>query len=243
VGLFGVGYRVASLAGLLMLGFQGALTPLVFTHYRDPETPATLARLFRWFVAFALMVVAGLSLFAPEFLRVFTTPAYVDGARVVPLLAPAVVLSGMYIFAPGLALAKRTGGMALITVAGALLNTGLNFLLVPRLGIVGAAAATFTSALAVFGMYMAASQRLYPVPHRWPRIAAAVLCAAAVMAVAPRLRLDPLAAVAAKAGLLALFAMLLVAARVVQAGEVRRAWHLVRARLSRARPAREAGLP
>ena len=39
VGLYGIGYRLASIAGLLMVGFQGALTPLVYTNYRNADTP------------------------------------------------------------------------------------------------------------------------------------------------------------------------------------------------------------
>lgn len=237
VGLFGVGYRIASIAGLLMLGFQGALTPLVFTHYRDPATPGRLAQLFRYFLAFALMVVVGLSLFAPELLMVFTTPEYVDGARVVPLMAPAIVLSGMYIFTPGLGLAKRTGSIALITICGAALNTALNFVLVPWLGIAGAALGSFSSALAVFAAYMTWSQRLYPVPHRWPRITAGVAAAVAVIAVAPHIRLGFAAGVTVKAGLLLLAAATMVAARLVEPGEVRRAWRMATGWLVRLRPA------
>jgi O-antigen/teichoic acid export membrane protein len=227
VGLYGVGYRVATLAGLLMLGFQGALTPLVFAHYRKPETPGELARLFRYFVAFALIIVLGLSLFAPELLLVFTTPDYVEGAAVVPLLAPAVVLSGMYIFTPGLGIAKRTAGIAAITIVGAALNTALNFLLVPRLGIAGAALGSFSAALAVFAAYMAASQRLYPVPHRWGRLAAAVLACAAVSMAAPHLRLGFAAGIAAKAGLLAAATALIVAAGLVEPRELRRGWGML----------------
>jgi O-antigen/teichoic acid export membrane protein len=237
VGLFGVGYRIASLAGLLMLGFQGALTPLVFSHYREPETPGRLAQLFRYFVAFALMVVVGLSLFAPELLWVFTTPEYAGGARVVPLLAPAIVLSGMYIFAPGLGIAKRTGGIALITIGGAVLNTALNFVLVPWLGIAGAALGSLLSALFVFTTYMVSSQRLYPVPHRWPRIAAAVAGAVAVLALAPHLRLGLVAGLAAKAGLMAAAALLMVAAGLVEPRELRRLWRAATGRLAALRPA------
>lgn len=241
VGLYGVGYRLASLAGLLMLGFQGALTPLVFTHYRDPETPGQLARLFRYFVAFALLVVMGLSLFASELLLVFTTPAWVAGAAVVPLLAPAVVLSGMYIFAPGLGIAKRTGGIATITIVGAALNTALNVLLVPRLGIAGAALGSFVSALAVFAAYMVASQRFYPVPHRWGRLALVVLACVVLVAAAPHLRLGLAAGIAAKLGFLVAAVGLAVAAGLVEPRELRDAWASLTRRGGRPPPPRDVG--
>ncbi|HYR06277.1 MAG TPA: oligosaccharide flippase family protein [Longimicrobium sp.] len=236
VGLFGVGYRLASLASLLVLGFQAALTPLVYTHYREPDTPRQIARLFRWFLALGIGVVAVLSLFAPELLRVFAAPEYASAARVVPLLAPAVVASGMYVFAPGLALAKRTGSIALVTTLGAVLNTVLNLLLVPRLGIAGAAASTLVSALCVFAAYMASSQRHYPVPHPWGRLGVATLGSAAVLALGARLSLDTLPALAARSGLLVGLVLLLLGTGLVEPREIRQGAALARARLRPAPP-------
>jgi len=76
----------------------------------------------------------------------------------------------MVIFAPGLELAKKTPYVAAISIATALLNTALNFALVPFLGIKGAALATLTSAAVSFSLYMILSQKLYFVPHQWGRI-------------------------------------------------------------------------
>lgn len=207
VGLFGIGYRIASLVSLLMMAVQMAITPLVYARYRDPQTPPALARLFRYFVGIALLVAVGLSLFAREILIVVTTPDYYAAAVVVPLLAPALILSAMYVFAPGLGIAKRTGLQAVITIAGAVLNTGLNFLLIPVWGIVGAAAATLISAAIVFSAYMVTSQRLYFVPHQWRAIVVATLLAGVVCAIGAMVALPPLPALAVKA----LLALLVVA--------------------------------
>ena len=173
VGLFGVGYRVASIAGLAMIGLQAALTPLIYTNYRDVRMPEQLARIFRTFIGFAIVMVLGLALFAREILVVVSAPAYYDAAVVIPLLAPALLLSSMYIFAPGLAIARRTGPIAAIHIASALTNTALNLSLIPVLGIAGAAVATLFSATLTFGAYMVLSQRHYPVPHDWLRLAGA----------------------------------------------------------------------
>lgn len=175
LGLFGIGYRLASVTTLLTLGVSSALTPLIYTHYREASMPADLARIFRYFTGLALLITFGLSLFAREALTIITTPAYVPGAVVVPLLTPALLLAGMYIFAPGLAIAKRTGIMAAVNVAGAVANTALNLALVPAIGIAGAASATLISQALVFGVQMIFSQRLYPVPHNWRRLGLAVV--------------------------------------------------------------------
>jgi O-antigen/teichoic acid export membrane protein len=181
VGLFGIGYRVASLMTLLMIGVQGALTPLIFSRYREPGTPVEIARIFRFFTAIALLGCLALASFSPEVLRLVTVPAFYGGAQVVPLLAPATLLSAMYIFAPGLGIAKRTGVMAMITMSGAALNVALNLLLVPKLGIVGAALGTLVSASLTFAAYMVSSQRTYRVPHDWGRLGLAVVVTIALI--------------------------------------------------------------
>lgn len=171
VGVFGIGYRFASIVALLVLGFQMALTPLVYQRYRDPATPGELARIFRVFVSVAAMLSLALSLWAPEALRLATTPAYYGAEVIVPLMAPAILLSGMYVFMPGLAIARQTRLIAVITISGAALNTALNFALIPHLGVSGAALATFTSSVGIFVAHATLSQRRYRAPHRWPRFA------------------------------------------------------------------------
>jgi O-antigen/teichoic acid export membrane protein len=171
VGLFGVGYRIASVVWLLLFGFQSALTTLVFHNYRKASTPNELARILRYFLALILPVVVGLAMFSLDILRIFTTPAYYAAWQVIPLLAVAILLFNMHIFTPGLDLAKKTPSIAAISIATALLNTALNFALIPLLGISGAALATLTSAAASFSLYMILSQKHYFVPHEWGKLA------------------------------------------------------------------------
>jgi len=170
VGLYGIGFRVASILGLAMLGFQSALTPLVYTHYKESDTPRQLASIFRFFLAFALIVYLALTLFAQDIVVLISTPDYYDAAQVVAFLAPAVLLSQMYIFAPGIAIARKTYLILGINLSGAGLNTVLNWFLIPELGIRGAALATFLGYGFVFAAYMILSQRFYRVPHQWLRI-------------------------------------------------------------------------
>ena len=207
LGLFGVGYRIASIVALLMVAFQGALTPLIYAHYREPGTPRELARIFSFFTFVALALCLALALFAGELVRLAAAPAYWAGAEVVPLLAPAILLSTMYIFAPGLSIAKRTGMIATINLIGAGLNAALSFSLVPLLGITGAATATLISAGAIFGLSMVTSQLHYPVPHAWPRLALASLVGLGTYLVGSQLPVGGWSSVALKAALVALAAI------------------------------------
>ena len=217
VGVFGIGYRLASAVTLISFGAQMAVTPLVYARHAEPGMPAALERIFRYYVAGACLFGLALSLFAPEILRVLTTPSYFGAAVVVPFLVPALILANLYVFMPGLGIAKQTAAFAVINVSGGLLNVVLNLLLIPALGIVGAALATLTSAACVFAAYAVSSQRIYPVPHRWGRLGLAIAAVAAVYVGVAQVDVAPPGSIALK-----LAAMLVALGAIAALGLLRR---------------------
>ncbi len=187
VGIYGVGYRLSLIVGLTLIGFQGALLPQVLSRHTDPGTPFELSRVFRLFCALALTVLVAVSTFSDELLHVLTRPVYYDAEKVVPFVVAAAFFAGMYIFAPGLNIAKKTLTMAGVTVVGGVANLALAFLLVEPLGIRGAALSFLGTQAATFGVLMSRSQRLYPVPHQWGRLLIGVVIGFALTMVGWRL--------------------------------------------------------
>ena len=182
VGLYAVAARIAALTTLLIVGVQGALTPLVYAHHREAGVPAQLARFFAGFVGVALALCLAVSLFAPELVAIAAAPTYAPAAALLPWLAPAALLAQMYIFAPGLGIARRTRTQLALTALAAGVSVGLNLLLIPGFGGLGAAIANFGASALFFGLWWAAGQRLYPLPMRWaPLVAALVAYAAALV--------------------------------------------------------------
>ena len=76
----------------------------------------------------------------------------------------------MYIFAPGINIRKKTGYVLLATLSAAVCNFLLNFILIPFLGLIGAAIATLFSSIVLLGVYLYFGQKLYPIPYRVFRI-------------------------------------------------------------------------
>lgn len=185
VGLYGVAFRFASATSLLVVVLQSALTPLIYNRWREEGTPAEIARILRLVAAVLVPAVVLLGVFGPELVALVATPEYLPAAPVIPVLASSVVLSQFWVFAPGLGLAKRTGTIAGLNVAGAVANTVLNLLLVPRLGLMGAALATLAGAAFTAAGYLLLGSRHYRVPHAWPRLLAAAGVGAAVLGAAP----------------------------------------------------------
>ena len=167
VGIYGIAFRLAAVIGVVMMGFQMALTPLIYSHYHKAETPIQLAKIFRVFTAFSLLVVMTLIVLADDILVLMTTPDYYGAASLMIFMVPAFLLSQMYVFAPGMAITKKTYIILLLNVMAALISIVMNSILIPWLGLQGAAIANMLSYLALFSGCMYISQKLYFVPHSW----------------------------------------------------------------------------
>lgn len=166
LGLYSLGYKIASLVSLIVSGFSISLTPLIFKHYMEPETPNNMVKIFNTFVLFAGLLVLGLSLFSKEALFILSTAEFYPASKVVIYLAPAVLLSKMHIFSPGLSIAKKTTYIIWINVVGAIIHILLNWLFIPRYGYVGAAIATLLGYVVILSLYMILSQKFYKIPYR-----------------------------------------------------------------------------
>jgi len=170
MGVYGMGYRIASITGLLITGTQMAITPLIYAHYQEENTPKEIAKIFLYFMAASLLIILGFGLFSYEALVILTTPQYYGAALVMPIIASSLILSGLIVFAPGLGIAKETRPSAVINISGAVINLGLNILLIPILGILGSAIATLISAFLIFSINQWISQKYYPIPYSWKKI-------------------------------------------------------------------------
>lgn len=170
VGLFSIAYRLVSPIGLIMGSLSSSLTPLIYANYRSDETPAAIARIFRIVFSGCLILTLFFSLFSKELLFFLTTPDYYAAAGLMPILTVSAVFSGLYLFTTGLVIAKKTTTIALINVLSGLLNIGLNWILIPALGVFGAGLATCLSVMANFFVSMYFSQKYYWVPIVWRQI-------------------------------------------------------------------------
>ncbi|MGH1366140.1 MAG: oligosaccharide flippase family protein [Calditrichia bacterium] len=222
LGLYGIGFRVASLVSVLMAGMITALTPLIYASFRDDKTRDELARIFRLFLFVAVLVTGFLSLFGLEMLMLLTTPAYYGAAIVIPSLVVSTFLSQMYIFTPGLGIARKTGYLATINIAGGVINVILNWVLLQWLGILGAALATLFSYMLIFSINMYFSQKFYHVPHSPIILLRALLFATLLIAVGYQLQLGSFwYTLGAKSVVFMFLPVLLIVNRLVRADEIK----------------------
>lgn len=167
LGVFGIGYRISSTAMFIVSGVQMAITPLVYAKYKEPDTSKEIAKFFRYFVAVVICFVSFVSLFSFEILTFMVESKYLGAVDVIPFLTIAVIVSNMYIFAPGLWIYKKTAKISLVNVSIACVNLILGLLLVPIFGLSGAAISVLTGSLFGFTLNIWISQKYYYIPYDW----------------------------------------------------------------------------
>jgi len=166
VGIYGIGFRIASVSTLIMAALNSATTPLIYANYKNVDTPFQLSRLFQIVIFGALLSTLLISVFAKGILIIFTTPEYYGAAVVVPLLLANGFLSRLYDYTPGLAIAKKTKTIAVIYISGAIFNVILNFILIPLFGIIGAGISSILASTFVFFTNLHYSQKIYFIPYK-----------------------------------------------------------------------------
>ncbi len=123
-------------------------------------------------------------LFSRWIVRALAAPEFFASYKAVGLISTAVTLYALYLVL--VVILGRTGRTEFNFPAalGALVaNVALNLVLVPPLGIVGAGLALVASYLVVLALMYAFTQRLFPVPYQWGRLARVVLTSAALVGV------------------------------------------------------------
>ncbi len=146
VGVYHIAYTVSSAVNfLLVMPTKQALHPIAFKKESDPDTQKRfLRRTATLYYSFALWAGLAVSLFAKEILMVFARDeSYWQGWVLIPLIVFAYVQHGLGNFVGlGMVMRKKAFLQSGTLVVTAAVNIGLNFLLIPRVGLMGAAIAT-----------------------------------------------------------------------------------------------------
>jgi O-antigen/teichoic acid export membrane protein len=188
VGLYSVGVRIASAMVLMLTAFRLAWPAFAYSIDDDREARRTYAYVLTYVVLVTTWVATGLALLSPWIVEWIAAPAFEESSRVVgPLAFAAVAFAGYIVVAIGVGRAKRTQFNWIVTGAAAAVNIGLNLILIPPYGMMGAAVATIAAYVVMFAGMLWWSQRIYPVAYQWRRVATAVGAAVALLLVGKEL--------------------------------------------------------
>jgi O-antigen/teichoic acid export membrane protein len=219
VGLYQMGYGLGTAVKFALSAFEPAWGPFVYAEVKREGAKATLAGIVTYAFAAFVWVALGVAVLGREMLVLMTprNPAFRAAAPVIPLVALAYLLHGTFLLTSiGIGIEKKARYYPIVTGAAAAVNVALNFALIPRLGMMGAAWATVAAYAVMAGLGGTLSQRLYPIPFERARLFAIVVAALAVVALVPLAPQAMAPGLAFKCGLLALFPIALFATGVLR---------------------------
>jgi O-antigen/teichoic acid export membrane protein len=182
-GLYSIAVKFAQGVNVLVRGFQLAWPPLAYSIRDDGEARRTYATVVTLFTAGCAFVVTGLWLLSRWIVRALAAPEYFGSYKAIGLVATGVTLYALYMVL--VVILGRTGRTEFnfpATAAALAANIALNLALVPPLGIVGAGLALVASYLIVLVLMYGFTQRLFPVPYEWARLARVVAIASGTVA-------------------------------------------------------------
>jgi O-antigen/teichoic acid export membrane protein len=183
-GLYSLAVKFAQAVNVVVRGFQLAWPPLAYSIRDDDEARVFYAKVVTLFVAGCAFIVTGMWLFSRWIVRFLAAPEFFASFEAVGLLSTAVTLYAVYLVL--VVILGRTGRTEFnlpATVTALAVNIALNLVLVPPLGIVGAGLALIASYLVVLALMYVFTQRLFPVPYEWGRLARIVLVSAALVGI------------------------------------------------------------
>ncbi len=181
-GLYSLAVKFSQAVNVLVRGFQLAWPPLAYSIRDDGEAKRAYAAIVTWFVAGCAFVVTGMWLFSRWIVRALAAPEFFGSYKAIGLISTAVTLYALYMVL--VVILGRTGRTEFnfpATIAALIANVALNLLLVPPLGIVGAGLALVASYLVVLALMYGFTQRLFPVPYEWGRLARVVFVSGALV--------------------------------------------------------------
>ena len=182
-GLYALAIKFAQGMNVLARGFQLAFPPLAYSIADDDEARRAYSLIVTWFAAVCAFFVAGLWLLSRWIVDLLAAPEYFEAHEAIGLLATGIALYSLYlVLVVVLGRTGRTEFNLPATIAGTAVNVVLNLILIPPLGIVGAGIALVASYAVVLVLMYALTQRLFPVPYEWGRLALLVAVTAVTVA-------------------------------------------------------------
>ncbi|MCK5381837.1 MAG: polysaccharide biosynthesis C-terminal domain-containing protein, partial [Candidatus Latescibacteria bacterium] len=168
VGLYNLGYKIAGVLNMLLIqSFSLSLLPIAYRMYGQKGDKRYYSKMLTYFVYVLFGGGLGLAFFGKELIEKFAlNPDYWLAYQVVPYLIFAYIFSGAKaVVSLGLYLKKKTNYIAYNTIGAAVLNIGLNFILIPKYKMMGAAVATIISFIALYFVTYFVADRFYKIPY------------------------------------------------------------------------------
>lgn len=165
--------KVANIVEVLVLTpFLFAWQPFFYSIAKRTEAKDIFARVTLYFLSVAAIVFMVLYIVHGDLLNFIGNGQYNNASAVILILVVTALINGIqYTISPGIHIASKLPQESALMLAAAALNIGLNLLLIPPYGAMGAALATLLSYVTYLGLTFMLAQMHFPISYLWRRMA------------------------------------------------------------------------
>ena len=181
-GLYSLGYRFGGLpASFLSDPFNQIFQPRRFELYKQEGSSKIFGQIFTYFLLIMAFAGVSVAVLTYDILRIIADEKFWSAAEIVPIIVLATTIFTFHYHVDlGIMIRKKTKYLAYINFSNAILVLSLNFLLIPRFGIYGAAYATLIAFIYKICLTYYLSNRYYAIHFEFMRIIK-ILCAAGLV--------------------------------------------------------------
>jgi O-antigen/teichoic acid export membrane protein len=164
---YSVAYSLGGIVSVIVLSpFTLAWPSAMYSIAKRKNAAHTFQLVFRWYGIVLLVATFGLSLVSTLVLNLFFPSGYHSAAPIIPIIALSTMFYGIYnMFTTGISIRRKTWFAFLFTTISALTNVGLNLILIPLYGPMGAALSTLLAYMLLAVVAYIVNQRIYPIPY------------------------------------------------------------------------------
>jgi O-antigen/teichoic acid export membrane protein len=184
VGVYSISNSIVSVVAVLVtLPFNQVWTVMRFSVMDEEGAEAYYSRVLTYVVLVSMYLTLCVSAVAGDALMLKAQRSYWAAGSIIPLLGFAAVLDcASGVLNVGITLKKRTIFSPLVTGGALVANLGMNFMLIPRFGIMGATVSTLLSYLIFCGLRFWASNLFIKINYEWRRVLTAASAGAVMIA-------------------------------------------------------------
>jgi O-antigen/teichoic acid export membrane protein len=222
IGLYSLGYKIGMIV-VMLGGFPFSLfwNAYMFDVYKKPDAKKIYSNVMTYYFLVLSFIALGLSCLSKELITILADPAFLKSYLIVPLISFAMVFMTLdNILRVGILTSNKTHFLPYVEGFAAVVHIGLNFLLIPSFGMVGAGISTLLSYVIRANATIFVSNRFYPIQFEYKRLLLIIANVAILIFVSKIIRSETLGwAIAGKILIVLIFPVLLYLTNFFQLDE------------------------
>lgn len=168
VGIYSFCFTFVHIINILWSALNNTWLPFYYEYVKAGDTD-TIRRRSRNYMWLYTILTMGFLLLSPEVIRVFASEEFWSGTALMPVMVLSYYMVFLYSFPVNFEFYhKKTAVIAVGTCGAAAVNILLNFLLIPRYGMLGAAAATLVAYVLLFICHQCIAKFAVRQPYHYP---------------------------------------------------------------------------